>query len=95
MNNRLAATIGKNSQKRLSRKAIQEVDVPKACNKIIHPEAPLALRLQGSLLYGVSRVFSQQCVYMLTDTERCRSDMLSYFRGLHQNELDPEAGKTK
>jgi meiotic recombination protein REC8, fungi type len=95
MKHRLAATIGKNSQKKLSRKAIQEVDVPKACDKIIHPEAPLALRLQGNLLYGVSRVFSQQCIYMLTDAERCRSDMLSYFRGLHQNELDPEAGKTK
>lgn len=87
--------MGKTSQKKLSRKAIQDVDVPKACEKIIHPGAPLALRLQGSLLYGVSRVFSQQCGYVLVDAERCQSDMLSYFKAMQQSELDPRAGKTK
>lgn len=92
---RLIATVGKNSQKKVSRKAIQDVDVPKACEKIIHPGAPLALRLQGSLLYGVSRVFAQQCGYVLSDAERVQSDMLSYFQSMQQSELDPQAGKTK
>jgi len=34
----------------VTRKAILDVDVKKACKTIMEPEAPLALRLQGSLL---------------------------------------------
>ncbi|RDA92683.1 hypothetical protein CP533_3722 [Ophiocordyceps camponoti-saundersi (nom. inval.)] len=81
--------------KRLSKKAVQEVDVPKACETIINPGAPLALRLQGSLLYGVSRVFSEQCRYVLSDAEKTQSDMMTFFRVLQTNETDPQAGKTK
>lgn len=48
---RLVATLGSNSiARKLNRKAIQDVDVPKACDVIVNPEAPMALRLQGSLL---------------------------------------------
>ena len=50
------ATLGsKSNLKKVTRKAILDVDVPKACIKIIDPAAPLALRLQGSLLYGILR----------------------------------------
>ena len=49
---RLVATLGsKSNLKKVTRKAITEVDVPKACDTITNPEAPLALRLQASLLY--------------------------------------------
>ncbi|PFH56343.1 hypothetical protein XA68_16703 [Ophiocordyceps unilateralis] len=99
----LAATLGRGPSankgggalKRLTKKAVQEVNVPKACETIINPGAPLALRLQGSLLYGVSRVFSEQCRYMLSDTEKTQSDMMTFFRVLQTNELDLQAGKTK
>ncbi|KJZ74807.1 hypothetical protein HIM_05716 [Hirsutella minnesotensis 3608] len=97
----LAATIGKGAGsgkgvlRRLTRKAVQGVDVPKACETILNPGAPLALRLQGSLLYGVSRVFAEQCRYMLSDTEKTQSDMMTFFRALQTNELDTQAGKTK
>lgn len=48
---RLVATLGSRSiARRLNRKAILDVDVPEACRVIINPEAPMALRLQGSLL---------------------------------------------
>jgi hypothetical protein len=48
---RLVATLGSNSSsKKINRKAILEVDVPKACRTITNPAAPLALRLQGNLL---------------------------------------------
>ena len=48
---RLVATLGsKSSSKKINRKAIQDVDVPKACRTIIDPVAPMALRLQGNLL---------------------------------------------
>ncbi|RSL73316.1 hypothetical protein CEP54_000476 [Fusarium duplospermum] len=91
----LVATVGNTAQKKVTRKAIQEVNVPKACETIIHPGAPLALRLQGNLLYGVSRVFAQQCRYVLSDAEKTQSDMMTFFRAMQTNETDPRAGKTK
>lgn len=49
--NRLVATLGaKSTTRRVNRKAILDVDVPKACDTIMRPEAPMALRLQGNLL---------------------------------------------
>ena len=48
---RLVATLGsKSSLKKVTRKAIIDVDVPKACETIQDPHAPMALRLQGNLL---------------------------------------------
>lgn len=48
---RLVATQGtKSHSKKINRKAILEVDVPKACEYIVTPEAPMALRLQSNLL---------------------------------------------
>ncbi|GAB0135593.1 hypothetical protein EsDP_00003926 [Epichloe bromicola] len=91
----LVATVGKGNQRKLNRKTIQGVNVPKACEKIIDPGAPLALRLQGNLLYGVSRVFSHQCNYVLTDAEKTQSDMMTFFRSMNTSETDPKAGKTK
>jgi N terminus of Rad21 / Rec8 like protein len=49
---RLVATLGsKSSLKTVTRKKILDVDVHKACDTIQNPEAPMALRLQGNLLY--------------------------------------------
>jgi N terminus of Rad21 / Rec8 like protein len=49
---RLVATLGSQSAlKKVNRKAILDVNVPKACETIIDPEAPMALRLQSNLLY--------------------------------------------
>lgn len=87
--------MGKSDPKRLSRKKIQQVNVPKACKVIIEPGAPLALRLQSNLLYGVSRVFSQQCRYVLSDAEKTQSDMMTFFRVIDTSETDPSAGKAK
>ncbi|KAK7972824.1 hypothetical protein PG988_006958 [Apiospora saccharicola] len=47
----IVATVGSRSQtRRVTRKAIQDVEIQKAVEKIIEPGAPIALRLQGSLL---------------------------------------------
>jgi meiotic recombination protein REC8 len=96
---RLVATIGpKSSTRRITRKAIQEVNVKKACKTILEPPgAPIALRLQGNLLYGVSRVYSHQCTYVLTDAEKIQSRMEAYYAlgASHQNAIDPDAGKAK
>lgn len=79
----------------MTRKAIQEVDVQKACGKISEPGAPVALRLQGQLLYGVSRVYSQQCAYMLSDLQKIQMHMHFFFTKFGENQLDPDAGQAK
>lgn len=56
---RLVATLGsKSSLKRVTRKQMLDVDVVKACKTIVDPVAPMALRLQGSLLYTSSLCFT-------------------------------------
>lgn len=93
---RLVATIGsKSSTRKVTRKAIQEVDVQRACGKILEPGAPIALRLQGNLLYGISRVHNQQCTYLVTDAKKTQDQMKLFFNSFSGNQLDPEAGKTR
>lgn len=49
---RLVATLGqKSGMKKINRKAILDVDVRKACETILAPDAPMALRLQSNLLW--------------------------------------------
>jgi len=58
---RLAATLGaKSTLKRLQKRDILSVDVPRACTFLSADDEPLALRLSSNLMYGVTRVFSQQ-----------------------------------
>jgi len=92
------STIGlRSSTRKITRKAIQEVNVKKACETILQPDAPMALRLQGRLLYGLSRVYSQQCHYVLTDAEKVQAHMMAFWTSLRNcdDSLDPEAGKSK
>lgn len=92
----LVATLGSRSNSRkINRKAILDVDVPKTCSIIIHPEAPMALRLQSNLLYGVSRVFSQQCGYVLSDAQIAQNNMRALLKAVRTSELDPNAGKAR
>ncbi|MCJ1476147.1 hypothetical protein MMC13_004812 [Lambiella insularis] len=92
----LVATLGSNSKlKRINRKAILDVDIPKACRTITQPEAPMALRLQSNLLYGVSRVYYQQCYYVLVDAQAAQSNMRALLKVVRTSELDPDAGKAR
>ncbi|KAK7750422.1 R8 protein [Diatrype stigma] len=92
----LVATIGsKSSAKKITRKAIQDVDVEKACGKILEPGAPIALRLQGNLLYGVSRVYRDQCDYMLKDAQQIQGTLNMLVSRYGDSHLDPEAGQTR
>ncbi|KAK2813066.1 hypothetical protein FQN49_008329, partial [Arthroderma sp. PD_2] len=93
---RLVATLGaKSTTRKVNRKAILDVDVPKACDMIIRPDAPMALRLQGNLLYGVSKVYHQQCGYALLDAEATKDRMRTMLKVIHNAGLDPDAGKTR
>ncbi|KMU88524.1 hypothetical protein CIHG_06324 [Coccidioides immitis H538.4] len=55
----------------------------------------MALRLQGNLLYGVSKVYNQQCGYMLMDAQVVRDRMTMMLKAVHRGGLDPDAGKAR
>lgn len=59
----IAATL----QKKLSKKQIQSVEITEACDYLVHPPEPLALRLSSNLMVGVSRVYQQQAGYLWSD----------------------------
>lgn len=92
----LVATLGsKSTLKKINRKAILDVNVPKACQTIQAPEAPMALRLQSNLLYGLSRVYLQQCGYVLADAQNAHNAMRTMLKIIRNAGLDPEAGKSR
>ncbi|KAL9108012.1 MAG: hypothetical protein Q9227_007117 [Pyrenula ochraceoflavens] len=99
----LVATLGaKSSLRKVTRKAILNVDVPNAVHTIIDPAAPMALRLQSNLLllifdlrYGVSRVYDAQCAYLLHDTEAARDRWRAISRVVKDTAIDPDAGKAR
>lgn len=76
---RVVATLGsKSSLKKVTRKAILDVDVQKACDTIVAPEAPMALRLQSNLLSVPS---SNVCGSQLTQMQvRCITRVCSAMR---------------
>lgn len=106
------ATLGAktNSTKKVSRKAILDVNLKKACTTIMEPEAPMALRLQSNLLYafrsqlwcrsqiyrfGVSRVYDQQCHYVLQDAQAMQNAIRALIKISRDNQLDAGAGKAR
>ncbi|KAL3426589.1 hypothetical protein PVAG01_00098 [Phlyctema vagabunda] len=90
----LVATLGaKSNARKVTRKAILDVNVQKACETIIQPEAPMALRLQSNLLYGVSRVYSQQVGYVLADAQAAQTMMRAMVKIAWNHEIDLEAGR--
>lgn len=97
---RLVANLGHNAPNRkLTRKAIESVNVPRACNTIERPPgAPIALRLQGNLLYGVAGVYKKHGVYLLDDVEKMWARMRTFCRDMQNsasNKVDLNAGKAK
>ncbi|KAF2149610.1 hypothetical protein K461DRAFT_297062 [Myriangium duriaei CBS 260.36] len=79
----LVATLGADSaRKKVNRSDILGVNVPKACETITSSETPLALRLQSNLLFGVSKVYSQQCTFVLTDAEHVRTQVRNAMNAL-------------
>ncbi|KAG0651711.1 hypothetical protein D0Z07_1647 [Hyphodiscus hymeniophilus] len=92
----LVATLGaKSNTKKVSKKAILDVNLKKACNTIMQPEAPMALRLQSNLLYGVLRVYDQQCGYVLSDAQAAQMKMRDLFKVVKNHDLDPSDAKAR
>ncbi|KAL9089213.1 MAG: hypothetical protein Q9159_002684 [Coniocarpon cinnabarinum] len=93
----LVATLGSRSYNRkVSKKDILGVNVPKTCDVVVAPEAPMALRLQSNLLAGICRVYLHQCSYVLKDAENVQIDMRRLIRAIRRDDqhTDPEAGRT-
>lgn len=45
--------------------------------------------------YGVSRVYSQQCYYVLVDAQAAQTNMRALLKVVRMSELDPDAGKAR
>lgn len=45
--------------------------------------------------YGVSRVYAQQCGYILSDAQTAHSNMRTLIKAVRTAELDPNAGKAR
>ncbi|KAL8679683.1 MAG: hypothetical protein Q9186_004045 [Xanthomendoza sp. 1 TL-2023] len=55
----------------------------------------MALRLQSNLLYGVSRVYLQQCGYTLSDAQHIQANLKMLSNIIRTASLDPNAGKAR
>ncbi|KAK6001157.1 hypothetical protein QM012_003240 [Aureobasidium pullulans] len=85
----LVATLGsKSTLKKVDRKDICAVNIPKACQTIVSPEAPMALRLQSNLLYGVTRVYGEQCNFVLKDAQSEQNKIRTLLRSLHATPIE-------
>jgi meiotic recombination protein REC8 len=45
--------------------------------------------------YGVSRVYDQQCYYVLSDAQAAQTHIRTMLRTHQNNDLDPGAGKVR
>ncbi|KAL7424472.1 R8 protein [Cryptotrichosporon argae] len=68
----LMATLGPRN-KRVTRKALTGVEIPRACRYIMEPPEPMALRLSGHLLVGVARVYNQTYDIFYSDVQTFHS----------------------
>lgn len=72
------------------------MNVAKACTTIIHPPgAPLALRTQANLLYGVTRVFQEQYRIALSDVEKFQDHLRRARSTWGTSDIDSNAGKAR
>ncbi len=67
-------------QNKLTKAMVFATDVRKAVDKIIRPEAPMALRLTSNLLLGVVRIFSRKAKYLLQESSEAMTKMKLIFR---------------
>ncbi|KAL1923678.1 uncharacterized protein VTP21DRAFT_8658 [Calcarisporiella thermophila] len=65
-----AATLGTHFQfKRLTKKDVISINIAEACQCIVSPPYPLALRLMSQLMVGAARIYGRQCDFHYTDVQ--------------------------
>lgn len=75
-------------QNKLTKAMVFATDVSDSVSKIIHPEAPMALRLTSNLLLGVARILSRKAKYLMQDSSEAMTKMKLTFRSAAQAALD-------
>lgn len=55
----------------------------------------MALRLQSNLLYGVSRVYSRQCDFVLSDAQVAQNQLRQLLSTVRFEGLDEGAGRVR
>ena len=55
--------------KKIAKKSLQGIQISEICKRILAPDVPQSLRLQGILIGGVTLVFSRQQMYLLEDLQ--------------------------
>ncbi|KAI9327188.1 Rec8 like protein-domain-containing protein [Zopfochytrium polystomum] len=89
----MAATVGSTSArslgsssssglKKLSRKEVSSVDVVKACNYLVDPPEPMALRLSSNLMMGAARVLGNQYSFLYSDANQVFARLKRVFSDL-------------
>ncbi|GAA6035131.1 hypothetical protein JCM8097_006380 [Rhodosporidiobolus ruineniae] len=74
----LAATIGSKGGtgvKKLTRAEVLKSSITKACEKVIEPDEPLALRLSSNLMMGIARVYQQQYLFYAADVQHVHQSL--------------------
>jgi cohesin complex subunit SCC1 len=66
--------------KKLTKAAISAADVGQAADSIANPVVPLALRVSGHLLLGVTRIYSRKVNYLFTDCSEALVKIKMAFR---------------
>ncbi|OQS07067.1 hypothetical protein THRCLA_00923 [Thraustotheca clavata] len=66
--------------KKLTKAAIAAADVGEAADSIANPVVPLALRVSGHLLLGVTRIYSRKVGYLFTDCSEALVKIKMAFR---------------
>jgi meiotic recombination protein REC8 len=79
----------------VTRRAIDNVDLRQAIQKISEPGAPLALRVQSNLLFGLSKVYEHKTRYILSDLEKIKGYLRELDRQRARKTTDPRAGRIK
>jgi len=67
---RVASTVGLSGFKKLNKNQINKVDIQEACEQIMNPPEPMALRLSSTLMTGVTRVYASQVTFYHTDVNQ-------------------------
>lgn len=75
-------------QSKLTKAMVFATDVRKAVDKIMRPEAPMALRLTSNLLLGVARILSRKAKYLLQESSEALTKMKLTFRLAPSTALD-------
>jgi hypothetical protein len=84
--NRIAATL--QSQKKLSKKQVNSVNVSSVCKYLQEPDEDMALRLRANLMVGIVRVYRQQTDFLYSDINSVLINFKKAMYDLHSTSGD-------